>query len=214
MKKVMYDEGEIELIRLLVNSPPEAIWNHFSAYIFSYTTFHITITMAETAAATQNSFDEIIYCKIERCVGSYEASKEDNLVCEKKVIQAAYIMRTLLFFGTYQPFSKKKRRRRTWIYQLKRFFGGKNDPFNKLWSELDGMSTEFNCNPKNEQANLAMKEFSNLVDAGVLLQIDGKYLQVYADQNFYGFNVRNNHYFTDFSELGDIYTLYELIKIE
>lgn len=214
MKELLYSEEKKDLIRFLIKNQPDSIWFNFTSYIFSYPSLHIMISISDDIAATQNKFDEILYGSIEKKDKKFEPSDSYEIVCKHQSIQKAYLMRTLLYFDTFRNFSKTERITNKMIYKIKSLFTGKKDPFLKLWSETNGGGAEYTCNPNSDQAKEAIPEYSNLIDTGVLFEIDGKYIKAYTVGNAFGFHVQDNKYLVDVSELEDEPNYYDAIKIE
>ncbi|TNE54312.1 MAG: hypothetical protein EP338_07820 [Bacteroidetes bacterium] len=214
MRQVLYSEKDIELVKYLIGNTPLAIWYNFTSYFFTYPNFYIEIGIEQDVAVTQNQYDEILYGKIEKIGLEYLPSEHSELVCKEKQITKAYIMRTLLYFDTFRSYNRLEKIKNRLVYGIKTVITGRKDPFLKIWSQTTGVGAEYTCNPKSEQAKEAIPEYSNLVDTGVLFEIDGKYLKAYTEGNGFGFSVWDNKYLLDATDLEEITFYYEAIKIE
>ena len=87
------------------------------------------------------------------------------------------------------------------------------DPIGNLISQAKGGCEEVTCHPKSEEAQRIDPKYSNLIDCGLLLQIDGKCLKAFIENNGFGFHKQNDEFFFRIDDLKDIAGQYELIKI-
>ena len=90
---------------------------------------------------------------------------------------------------------------------------GKADAFGDISSKAIGGGEEFTCHPKSDEAKKVDPKHSNLIDCGLLLQIDGKCLKAFVERNGFGFHIWDEKYFFDIDELKEIAKQYELIKV-
>ena len=90
---------------------------------------------------------------------------------------------------------------------------GKKDPLGDIVSKTIGGCKEIICHPKSEEVKKVDPKYSNLIDCGLLIQIDGKCLKAFVEFNGFGFHVSDDKYFHDIDELKDIAGRYEFIKV-
>ena len=214
MKQYIYKDKEIEIVRHLLNNQPKKIWWDFVRYVFDYGNYHFILESVPMPAATQNKYDEAIIAELSRVDKPFEPSENIELVCENKNIDKIYIVRTFLYFTTLQNYSKLRVLFNRIRHKLKSIIKGKNDPFDDLISEVTGSGEEIICHPKSKEVNKINPDYSNLLDVGLLLEIEGKYLTAFLKNNGFGFIVWDGKYFYEAKELEEDVQLYEFIKIE
>ena len=214
MKKYIYKNKERELVLHLLNNQPKKIWYDYVCYIFDYENYHISLDCICREADTQNMFDEAIIAELSRIDKPFEVTEHTELVCENKNIDSIYIVRTFLYFSTFQKYSESKVLVNRIVHKLKSILTGRNDPFDELFSQSTGGSEEIICHPKSEEVNKVNPDDSNLLDIGLLLVIEGKSLKAFVENNGFVFNVWNDKYFFEPNELEEEAQLYEFIKIE
>ncbi len=56
---------------------------------------------------------------------------------------------------------------------------------------------EYTCHPKSDEAKNIDHTYSNLIDCGLLLKVDGEYLPAFITSNAYGFHLWITNIFTD-----------------
>ncbi|MEM7657836.1 MAG: hypothetical protein AAF399_17050, partial [Bacteroidota bacterium] len=100
------------------------------------------------------------------------------------------------------------------IQKLTTALTGKKDPFGDLASASVGSHEEIICHPASEQVDQVHPDHANLLDVGLLLEVDGQFLKAYVEHNGYGFHVWDNKYFFDPDDLAGDAQLYEYLKID
>ena len=209
----LYNDNDLEIIRFIKNNPPKRIWYEYLSYVFEYESFYFTIEIQDEKADSINDYDEAIIGKITKISNEFQSSEYYTLICENKRIEELYVVRTFLYFTPIKYLSKLTIFKNKIINKIKSFFTKRNDILQKLLAETIGGCEEITCHPNSEQAKKVQKEYSNLLDCGLLLNIEGKYLKVFVESNGYGFYILNEKYFFDLDEIKDIPQQFELIKI-
>jgi len=67
--------------------------------------------------------------------------------------------------------------------------------------------------PKSEEAKAISLDYSNLIDVGLLIQIEQKCLKAFVEKNSYGFHVWNDKFFFELDELIDTARQYDFLKV-
>jgi len=214
MKQYIYEDKEIGLIQHLLNNQPKKIWWDFVCYIFDYGNYHLSLDCIDKKADTQNDFDEAIIAELNRIDKPFKPTEHTKLVCENKNIDKVYIVRTLLYFSNFQNYSETKKLVNRIGHKIKSILKGKNDPFDNLIAQSSGGGEEIICHPKSEEADNVNPAYSNLLDVGLLIEIEGKGLKAFLENNGYGFHIWDDKYFFEPKDLENVLQSYELIKIE
>jgi hypothetical protein len=209
----IYADSEIEFIKYIKKIPPKKIWWDFTTYVFDYDNLYYQIECVAEIADTINNFDEAMIGQITKRVEPFVPLKHTKLICENKFIEDLFIVRTFLYFTTFKTFTKTEKYLKRIRLKLKTFLTGKKEFFESLASQASGGYEAIICHPKSEEAKKIDHKFSNLIDCGLLLQIEGQYLKAFVEDNGFGFNSDNNKFFFDINELKEISENYEFIKI-
>ena len=213
MKDYTYKERELEYVQYLKNYPPKKVWWDFVEYVFEYDAFYFQLECISEIADTQNESDEAIIAHFTKHEEPFKPRVETKLVCENKKIEDIYIARTFLYFSTVKNFSKLEMFYRQFKQRAKVFLTMKKDPFGDAVSESAGSHAEITCHPRSEEAKGVDPRYSNLIDVGLLIQIDGKCLKTFLENNGFGFHIWNDKYFFEPKELKSITGQYEFIKV-
>lgn len=208
-----YTDSEIEFARYIKANPPHKIWWDFTLFIFDYGDFYFQIECVSEIADTQNKSDEAIIGEFTKHSKPYIRNENTKLVCQDKNVEELHIVRVFLYFTSYKEFSKIEQFSNQVKQKVRTFLTGKNDPFNDVLSQTIGICEEITCHPKSDEAKNVAPKYSNLIDCGLLIQVDGKYLKAFVESNGFGFHIWNDKYFFEMDELKDIAEQYELIKI-
>lgn len=214
MRKYIYKENEIELIRHLRNNTPEKIWHNFVFYVFDYGNYHLILECVGKQAKSQNKSDEAIVAELTRREEKYVPNEHSKLICKNKPIDNIYIVRTFLYFSDFRNFSKPEKIANRIKYKVKSFIKGKREPIDIIKSGITGIGTEYICHPKSKEAKKVDLNFANLLDVGLLIEIENKYLRCFLQSNGFGFHIWKDKYFYETAELKEDTELYEFIKIE
>ncbi len=196
------------------DNPPEKIWLDFiTTYVFDYGDFYFQIESISVSADTQNKFDEAIVGKFTKHQEPFIPGEHSKLICKDKKIEELHIVRVLLYFSNFIDYSKIRRLYNRAKQMLKSIISGKKNPWTDLQSKASGAWAEITCHPNSDIAKNAELKYSNLVDCGLLVQIDGKYLKAYVERNGFGFHIWDEKYFFDIDELIATDDQFELIKV-
>lgn len=172
MKTHSYRENTIALFEFLKHHTPERIFSdlHHLQVIFDYKDFHIIAFPEVFVAASQNKYDEIISAEFKPIHSAFQPSKDDKLMFQNKAIDHLWILRTILYFTDYIPFNSEAEA-----------VGEETNPIlADLMKKSPGRYEEVVCHQKSTEAERANKEFANLVDAGIMLEIDRQLLMCFA----------------------------------
>ncbi len=214
MKKFIYTASEIELIHHLKNYTPKKIWNGFVSFIFEYENYHILLEIVEEIAVSKNEYDEALTTTLSKKDEKYIPNKHSELICENKKIDNIYIARTVLYFSEMKQVSRLEKMKNKVYFWLKTILTFKKDPLDEMIADTIGFIEENICHPKSKQLETLDLNYTNLIDVGLLVEIENKYLLNFIQNNGYGFHIWDNKNFYDNSELKDFKELYEFIKIE
>lgn len=213
MKDYTYKERELDFIRHIKSVPPKKIWWGFSTYIFDYGDFYYQLECVPKIANSQNKSDEAIIGQLTKYPGKYTPEKHSKLVCENKLIQELYVVRGFLYFTTFETYSEIKVLLKKAKLKVKELLSGKPDPVGEILADSIGGYQEIICHPKSKQVEGINLKYSNVIDVGLLIQIDGKCLKAFVENNGFGFQIWNDKYFCDIEELKEASTMYEFIKV-
>jgi hypothetical protein len=208
-----YKESELEFARHIKANSPHKIWWNFTSYVFEYDDFHFQIECVSEIADTQNKSDEAIIGQFTKHFESFIPGQHSKLVCQDKKIEELYIARTYLYFTTFREYSKTEQFFNQARQKVKTLVSGKKDPLGDIVAKTFGGCEEITCHPKSEEAKIADPKYSNLIDCGLLIQIDGKCLKAFVESNGFGFHIWDDKYFHDIEELKDTDGQFEFIKV-
>jgi hypothetical protein len=208
-----YKDSEIEFARHIKTNPPQKIWWDFTVYVFDYSDHYFQIECISEIADSQNKSDEAIIGQFTKHLETYTPGQYTKLVCENKKIEDLYIARVFLYFTTFKEYSKIEQLYSQTKQKVKTFMTGKKDVLGEILSNTIGGCEEITCHPKSEEAKNIDRKYSNLIDCGLLIQIDGKCLKAFVESNGFGFHISDDKYFHNIDELKDIAGQYEFIKV-
>lgn len=208
-----YTQNEISFARYIKTNAPKKIWYDFATYVFDYEAFYFQIECVSEIADTQNKSDEAIIGQFTKHLEIYVPGQYTKLVCEDRKIEELYIARVFLYFTTFKEYSKLEQIYSQIQHKTKTLITGKKDALGDILSKTIGGCEEITCHPKSEEAKSVDTKYSNLIDCGLLIQIDGKCLKAFVQSNGYGFPISDDNYFDDIEGLKDIAGQYEFIKV-
>lgn len=214
MKEYIYREQEIELIHHLLNNVPNKIWYNFVFYVFDYGSYHLILKCIDKEAKSQNKYDEALIAELSREDKEFVPTGDLTLICENKAIDKIYIVRTFLYFSTYRNFNKSEIFFKRIEHKIKSIIKGGKDPIGEIISKTTGVGAEYICHPKSDVVNNINLDYANLLDVGLLVEIENKYLRCFLQSNGFGFHIWKEKYFYDVDDLKEDSELYEFIKIE
>ena len=215
MKDYTYKQQELEYIRHIKSVSPTKIWWNFTTYIFDYDDFYYQLECVSEIADSQNQSDEAMIGEFTKNLEPYKPGQHAKLVCENKTIQELYIVRVFLYFTNFETYSKTKIlfNKAKAKAKAKELLTGKPDIFGDLVADSIGSCQEMTCHPKSKQVNKIDPKYFNLIDTGLLLQIDGKCLKAFVESNGFGFHIWDDKYFFNIEELKETAQQYEFIKV-
>ncbi|WP_298144402.1 hypothetical protein [Flavobacterium sp.] len=208
-----YKDSEIVFARHIKANPPHKIWWDFTTIIFDYSDFYFQIECASEIADTQNKSDEAIIGQFTKHLEPYSPGQHTKLVCQDKKVEKLYIARVFLYFTTFKEYSKTEQFLNQVKQKVKTFLTGKKDPFGDVLSKTLCGCEEITCHPKSDEVKNVDPKYSNLIDCGLLVQIDGKCLKAFVESNGLGFHVWDDKYFHNIDELKELAGRYEFIKV-
>ena len=179
MNILAYEENTITLFDFLKRHTPKRVFSdEHMQVIFDYGDFHISAFPEDFVAASQNKSDEMINAKFERVDSTFRPNEQDKMLFQGKAISRLWILRTLLYFTDHILFNSEA--------EVLGDFEVKSDTdkaIADILRQTTGGHDEVVCHPKSDEAKETNQEFANLVDAGVMLEIDGKLLMCFALSN-------------------------------
>ncbi len=181
MKTLFYNENTIALLRQLKRNAPERIFSdEYCCVVFDYGDFHITATSEDFDADTQNDSDEAIAAKFERIDSPFQPNNGYKLLFQGKAIDRLWILRTLLYFTDHILFNSEEEALANFEIDSET-----DKAIADILRKTTGGHEEVVCHPKSAEAEKVNKDFANLVDAGVMLETEGKLLMCFAWNNGY-----------------------------
>ena len=171
MKIHFYNKKHNALFKFLKHHQPERIFSdrHYQI-IFDYKDFHIIAIPEVFIAASQNKYDEIISAEFKSVDSVFQPSTHEELIFQNKAIDRLWILRIMLYFTDYIPFDS----------EAEAIAEETNPILADLMKKSPGRYEEVVCHPKSEEAKGVNQEFANLVDAGIMLEIDRQLLMCLA----------------------------------
>ena len=179
MNSLLYKENTLALFDFLKRHPPERVFSdEYMQIVFDYENFHIIAFPEDFAAASQNKSDEIINAKFERVDSVFQSTGDDKLLFQNKEISRLWILRTLLYFTDHIIYSSEAEA--LGDFEIK---SETDNAIADILRQTTGGHEEVVCHPKSDEAKSVNKEFANLVDAGIMMEINGKLLRCFAWNN-------------------------------
>lgn len=177
MKTFSYKKDTIELFELLKSYTPKRIFSdQICRVVFVYQDFHIVATLNIFKPASQNKWDEVILTEFKRIESVFQSGEQDILIFQNKAINRLWILRTFLYFTDEAPFDNEAKAPKE-----------PNPILTKTIRQSPTFHEEIVCHPKSHEVQTVNQEFANLVEAGIILEIDRQLLACFAIYN--GFNI-------------------------
>lgn len=185
MKKFLFNNNDKVLINELKNSTPIKIWSEYVKIIFEFKNSYIELECKDEIAESINDSDEAIICIIRKQDSKYKKSNGSELITENKILNDIKIVRTILHFTKSEKIEPIPYNKNSFKARLKKFITGEDDIISEMFSKPSTGHNQIVSNPKSVENN--MPEFSNLIDVGLLIEIDNQYFQAIIKDNGYGF---------------------------
>jgi len=188
--KYTFNDIEKDIIQRLKNSEPKRIWTEFVKVIFEFDKYYIELECVPEIASSQNKGDEAMRVKILEIDNKYNPTQNAKVIVENKQIKDIKSVRTFLYFtdSITEP-AKVKKNDSKWNKMLSKIAGIRKSEIEKL---LEGTTSSYHdeilCKPNSEESKKAKGEFSNLIDVGIILEIEDKFLPAFVQGNGYGFS--------------------------
>ncbi|MDQ3713835.1 MAG: hypothetical protein M3388_16670 [Acidobacteriota bacterium] len=196
MQTFLYDEKTLELFRYLKSHTPKRIFfDEFYKTIFDYGKNHILAMADEFEAVSQNNNDLVRKFEFTGVDIACVPDKNEHPMFSDAPINRLWILRTLLYFTDHEIYENAE--------QATAGLPNETETDKAIWqitSNATGGHEEVVCHPKSEEVAEVNKDFANLVDVGVVLELDGKFLGCFS-------------YFNSFTATGEIASLKELEEI-
>ncbi|PRP67753.1 hypothetical protein [Nonlabens agnitus] len=208
-----FDPQEKAIIDTLENSNPERIWTQFIKIVIEFKDYYVELECIPEVADSQNDADEAMTVKIRKFENTYEPCKHAKVIVENQSILEIKRVRTLLYFtdSITDPVETKKIDSQ-WNKILSKISGLRRSRIDKMFeSGSSSYHDEIICNPKAPQAQVIKKEFSNLIDVGLLLKVKDKFVPAFLLSNAYGFNHLERKALYTMEELKEGLHNYELL---
>lgn len=184
MKQILYSEEDYKIFQyLLRETPQQIIENDSSTLIFDYGKRYVRAAPKDFLPNSQNDHDEAIGVRCTKISGYYQFHERDNVLFSSYPIQKIWVVRTVLYFSDHITFSSKDEAIGNALPELSEPETETEGKLAKFFSELTGAHEEIICHPLSEEAENVNHEFANLVDAGFILQVDGKMLAAFSPNN-------------------------------
>jgi hypothetical protein len=147
--------------------------------VFAFPNDHVTAYPTDHVAATQNKSDEAIMVRFESKAGAYDPAEHDKCLFSDSTIDRIWVARTVLYFTGFTPYESGEDA----IRDIP-----DTTPTGRKLRELLRTSTggysEIVCHPDSVHLDPSFSdEHSNLVDAGVLIQIGDRFLSCFSRNN-------------------------------
>lgn len=206
MKKILYDDQTIEIFKILKsNSPKRMLSDEFMQVAFDYGNFYFIASPEDFIAASQNTNDEAIIVKFEKHNEAYKIHESEKVLFENPKISNIYILRTLLYFSDHINYKDRDEAISVMTKEEK-----ENEILSDVLSKATGGHEEIVCHPQSDEAEKVNKDFSNLVDAGILIEVNGEKLLCFSYFNSFS---ANGQTWTNKEIEEDLLPFYEFIKV-
>jgi hypothetical protein len=209
MKKFLFNENDKVLISELKESKPIRIWSEYIRIIFEFQNDYIELKCQDEVAESINDADEAIVCKIRKRNIKYTKSNNSELIVKDKRIADIKIVRTLLYFTKSKKIEPIPYNKNSFKARLKKLITGEDDVISEMLAMPSTGHDKIVSNP--QLFDNKMPEFYNLVDVGLLIEIDDKYFQPIIKDNEYGFTDIGRKPFLSKDEVNMELKNYELI---
>ena len=146
----------------------------------------------------------MINANFERVDSSYQPNEHDKLLFQNKAVSRLWILRTLLYFTDHVLYKSEAEALGDFEVKSKT-----DNAIADLLRQTSGGHDEVVCHPKSDEAQSVNQEFANLVDAGVMLEIDGKLLMCFSWSNGYWVVGK----IMSLDELKEVVPCYEFVEI-
>jgi hypothetical protein len=191
MKTYLFDTDDFVLISYLKSETPKRIWWTPIQYIFEYQDFYIEaeIYCCEKNPVSFNDYGFIMSVKFEKINGKYTNIEGSIVLSENRKISNIYIVRSLLYFQDYR-----------------------NPKYieNKNYNCVGGFLTH----PNEELEKDIKLECRNLVDVGLLINIENDFIDAFVKDNDDDFYKFEENYLLENFDFKDLPKEYEYIKFE
>lgn len=181
MNIIAYGKSEFEIFEFLITNPPFRIITDGFKMVFDYQSFYILALPSDHDAASQNKYDEAINASFTRYSSRYQEGNSDKTLYVNKSIAKIWLVRTILYFTDNELLTSEEEAT-AGLPQPKADFDRK---LHKIFGGAINGHSEIVCRPDSEELKHVNPNYSNLVDAGIVLEVDGKFLACYADSNGY-----------------------------
>lgn len=208
-----YTESEIEFAHFIKTNSPRKIWWDFTKYVLDYGDFFYQIECVGKFADSPNENEEAIIGQLTKQIESFVPGEYAKLVCENKTIEEIFIVRAFLYFTPFREITPKDKFIRKSKQFLKTLLTGKSNPIDKIFTDIVEGCEIIICHPESGEAKAVDSNFSNLIDCGLLIQIENKCLKAFVENNGYGFLIYKDKFFHEIKELKRIAGQYEFIKV-
>lgn len=174
------------------HTPQRIFSDEYYCVVFDYGDIHITVLPEDFVASSQNKFDEAIQAKFKRVDSTFQPREGEKILFQRKVIRRLWILRTLLYFTDHILYNSEEEALKDVEIKTET-----DKAIADILRKTTGGHDEVVCHPKSVEAQTVNKDFANLVDAGIMLEIDDKLLMCFSWNN-------------SFSVVGKIMSLDEL----
>ena len=205
MKTFSYAEDTVTLFKFLKHYPPDRIYtDKFDRVIFDYRNFHFVAESDAFRGFSQDKDCEVLLADFKRINLVFQPSADYELMFQAKAIERLWILQTLLYFTDYIVFNSEAEA--LGDFEVKT----KADEIIANLKKNSRAREEIVCHPDSEEAKSVNREYANLIDAGIMLEIDSQLLMCFSWCNSFGV-VGDTMSIDEIKE--DVAPFYKLIKI-
>jgi len=214
MKKYLFTDKDFETIRLIKSKTPNKIWFNVIQYILDYGDSYIALEVKSTVApsyfATTHTYESTIGFSIVN--KTFIPNELSILLCENENVTDIYIVRTLIYHSEYRkPVKKEKNKIKSLLTSIR---PENKDKFDTLINQIDGITNDFLINPGSVLPDNLDPASTNLVDVGILIGLNNKYIKAFIEDNSDDFLNYEEKYIYDSIDFSDMNRQYELIRFE
>lgn len=206
MKIFSYAEDTVTIFRFFKHHPPVRIYtDKFCQVIFDYGHFHFVAEPDAFRGVSQDRGCEVLLAGFKRIDAVFQHSANYELIFQVKAIDRLWIFQTLLHFTDYIIFDREAEALEDFEVKTK-----PDEIIANLKKKSGRAREQIVCHPDSEEAKGVNREFANLIDAGIMLEIDSQLLMCFSWCN--GFGVVGNTMSVDEIKV-EIAPFYKFIEI-
>ena len=182
MKTFAYAEDTVAFFKFLKRYPPNRIYSDkFCQVIFGYRDFYFVAETDSGVAVSQDGGGEVLFTEFKRIDSIFEPSTNHELIFQSQAIDRLWIIRTLLYYTDYVIFDSEAEAIGDFKIKTKA-----DEVIADLMKKSSRAREQIVCHRDSNEAKGIDSKFTNLVDAGIMLEIESQLLMCFSWCNGFG----------------------------